>query len=157
MNGKIWFLSRTCFLFTQKFNLWVLVFPEENRHYVCKCQKPPAKPELCMGAQFQGSGTACLVRVAGSVTAEKYQAVLFGNLLPYLKSSLAMTITQDNASVRTFHLIRDFFYPEGIVVMNWPAKSPDSNPIENIRETMGQSIKRQLFINPEQLQVLVIW
>ena len=40
-------------------------------------------------------------------------------------------LMQDNARLYTVRLIMDYFYHEGIEVMDWPERLPDLNPIEH--------------------------
>ncbi|GFU22257.1 transposable element Tcb2 transposase [Trichonephila clavipes] len=51
------------------------------------------------------------------------------------------------------NLVEDFLFEEGIVQMEWPACSPDMNPIEYIWDALGRRVAgRQL--PPQTLQEL---
>jgi hypothetical protein len=39
---------------------------------------------------------------------------------------------QDNCSVHTAHKVAEWFRNNSINVLDWPSRSPDSNPIENM-------------------------
>ena len=39
---------------------------------------------------------------------------------------------QDNATCHTSRLVKQWFNDENVTVMNWPAPSPDLNPLENL-------------------------
>jgi transposase len=51
---------------------------------------------------------------------------------------------QDNCSVHTAHLIRDYLQREGIRTLPWPAKSPDLNIIENLWFMLKYEIKKNI-------------
>jgi hypothetical protein len=44
-----------------------------------------------------------------------------------------VVFVQDNCSIHTAHIVRDWFEDNpSIRLLNWPSKSPDLNPIENL-------------------------
>jgi DDE superfamily endonuclease len=43
-----------------------------------------------------------------------------------------MTFMQDNASIHTAKKIKKWFKDESISILDWPAYSPDLNPIEHL-------------------------
>src|SRR5438034_10911275 len=63
-------------------------------------------------------------------TAKSYLKALRKGLLPcYHYRRLFM---QDNASIHTAHKVRGFLARKRIAVVDWPAYSPDLNPIEHL-------------------------
>jgi hypothetical protein len=62
------------------------------------------------------------------VTSAVYLEVL-EDILPTLWE-LGLEFMQDNAKIHTARIIKAWFAEQGIVVMDWPAYSPDLNPIE---------------------------
>ena len=49
---------------------------------------------------------------------------------------------QDNAAIHTSSMSTDFFGEQGVNVMDWPARSPDLNPIEIVWAIMSRGVYR---------------
>lgn len=63
------------------------------------------------------------------------------NDLPYV-------LQQDNARPDTAAYTRDWFTQNQVTVMEWPAASPDLNPIENVCQIMKDRVEK---IQPENI------
>jgi transposase len=82
---------------------------------------------------FSKMGLGPLVVLDGSMTAEKYIGLLEDVLLPELEAAGGpMVFMQDNAPCHKAKVVMDFFNNHQVDVMEWPAQSPDMNPIENL-------------------------
>jgi len=62
-------------------------------------------------------------------SAASYLEILQANFRQISREGLLFM--QDNASIHTAHLIRDWFFECGISAIQWPPYSPDLNPIEH--------------------------
>ena len=94
------------------------------------------------------------------MNAVKYCEVLFEYMLDVNNIGYGgnAVFQQDNASVHTAFYTMDWFKNQEINVMQWPAKSPDLNPIENVWATMAQKVYdygRRQFDNISDLKAAI--
>jgi hypothetical protein len=64
-----------------------------------------------------------------------YIKILDDHLLPYIEAlppRQSMTFQQDNAPIHASFATNFFLHRNSVHVLDWPACSPDLNPIENI-------------------------
>ena len=88
---------------------------------------------MVWGAIYAG-GKSELAVLEGKQNAVSYIQTLGGFLLPILStnSQTSMIFQQDNAAIHTAHLTKMWLLLKNIKTMDWPAHSPDLNPIENL-------------------------
>ncbi|KAI3360395.1 hypothetical protein L3Q82_002305 [Scortum barcoo] len=91
----------------------------------------------------------------GSLTAIRYRDEILRPLVrPYAGAvGPGFLLMQDNARPHVAGVCQQFLQDEGIDAMDWPARSPDLNPIEHIWDIMSRSI-HQRHVAPQTVQEL---
>ncbi|GBN83252.1 hypothetical protein AVEN_193027-1 [Araneus ventricosus] len=83
---------------------------------------------------FATEGTTPIVFVQGRMNSDSYVDVLADNLLPEapLITSADYLFQQDNASLHVSQTLKSWFRANFVKLIDWPDKSPDLNPMENL-------------------------
>ncbi|KAG3108305.1 hypothetical protein PI124_g12577 [Phytophthora idaei] len=139
--------ERIIFSDEKKFNL---DGPDGLRHYWQDVRHPARQTErrqngggsVMVWGSFSAAGRSKLAVLEGRQASEHYIRTVSEYMLPFahLHYGLDYIYQQDNASIHRSHLTKDFFEEEDITMLNWPARSPDLNPIENVWSMMARYV-----------------
>ena len=94
-----------------------------------------------------------LVRLHGKINATVYKEILKKHVVPNLRIAINQPAIsmQDNVPCHTVKSVKTFLSADDVTVMEWPAQSPDMNPIENAWKLLNEIAKEKNPRNVEEL------
>ena len=86
------------------------------------------------------AGTGPLVRLHGKIYATVYKEILKKHVVPNLRTAINQpaAFMPDKAQCHTAKSVKTSISEEDVTVMEWPAQSPDMNPIENVWKLLNK-------------------
>lgn len=115
---------------------------------------------LMVWGAFCWDGTAELVFIDDRLDADDYCGVLETSLLPFIHrlGIEEWTFQQDNAPIHKARVTGEWFQEHRLNVMEWPAKSPDLNPIENLWGILTRTVYagNKQYANKQELKDAIL-
>ena len=85
--------------------------------------------------------------IPGILNAQRYITEVLGPVvIPFLNQNSG-TLMHDNARPHTARLTQNYLARHNVNVLQWPACSPDMNPIEHIWDVLGRRARENHVIN----------
>jgi hypothetical protein len=108
---------------------------------------------IMVWGSFSFLGLGPLHRIEGIMDQYQYRDILEKIMLPWAKRKMprGWVFQQDNDPKHTAKSVKKWFDTKKVKVLEWPAQSPDLNPIENLWGKVKQGLRGQKFKKPDDL------
>jgi DDE superfamily endonuclease len=112
---------------------------------------------------FGWNGVLALSEISTRMDSQGYTDILTDSLLPEARmmGGRSWIFQQDNAPTHKSKWTTDWFSRNKVRVLDWPARSPDLNPIENLWGIMTRSVyakgRQYSHVNDLRVAIQMAW
>lgn len=135
----------------------ICLSPDNNRQRVWRESGDAARLRYSVGHVQQGGGSVMfwagimnghrtpLVAVQGAMTALQYRDTILEPIVEPLHQNVGdgFVLQDDNARPHRARLVNEYLQEAGIERLEWPALSPDMNPIEHAWDQLKRAVRRR--------------
>ncbi len=131
---------------------------EEAQNPCCLKSSVKFPQSVMIWAAMSSAGVGPLCFLKSTVSAAIYQEILEHFMLPSadkLYGDADFIFQQDLAPAHTAKGTKSWFSDHGVTVLDWPANSPDLNPIENLWGIVKRKMRNKRPKNADELKATV--
>lgn len=147
--------------FTLRYKARKKVWRLDNERYDMKCITASVKHDAKINVWgcFSFNGVGELTIIEGNMNALQYRDILEDCL--FISKDILIGdgeqwyFQQDNDPKHTSILIRNYMVEQQVPLLEWPAQSPDLNPIENLWSILDRHCKNRVVNNVDDLYAVL--
>jgi transposase len=154
-------------LFTDECNVWlqahgqVWVQRPEDAAYLDEymVHRSPSRDKVSIWAGFSATGVTRIHMIDGNLNAPQLVGILASEIQPYVRrvwGTQQWYLLQDNSPIHQSNEVSDWFDTKNIRRFDFPAYSPDLNPMENLWAWLKRQLDQAFYTNVAELRDAVV-